>query len=355
MSAEGVDHALRGRREERDRISDGVLDLDAHTIVRLLQTAPLRGATARRWDQVRGRVALLWALLDAYRAVVEEAERIRGTHRRLGADELAELTWLLAGPAVRLTPDTGPVERRRLLGPGEQRFTLDEAVAAMELAFHDVTGLVAEVDAAWNAALPRLDAAAAQAGAARRFLHELGEGDPDLDVCEREIERVREELRHDPLGDGGRDLERVAADTSRLHERARRAAEVRRAYGRRREALRSLLGRVAAAEQESLRARDLVVAKIASPALPALPGRASALNERLAALDAPSSASSASSAGPAEAAVPEGGARGPDAIGDPGGHGGGGGWNAPTSSPRWSAPRRRPCSSRSGPPPPCAS
>ncbi|WP_141703841.1 hypothetical protein [Planobispora rosea] len=308
MSAEGVDHALRGRREERDRISDGVLDLDAHTILRLLKTSALRGETSRRWERAQGRLALLWALLDAYRGVLEEAERIRGGHRRLGPEELTGLTWLLTGPAVRLAPDSGPVERRRLLGPGEQRFTLDEAVAAMELAFHDVTGLVAEVDAVWNAVLPRLDAAAAEAGAARDLLRELGGDDPDLGACEREIERVREELRHDPLGDGGRDVEWIADAAARLHERVRRAAGVRCAYGPRREALRALLGRVAAAEQEFLRTRDLVVTKIASPALPALPGRAAPLGERLAALDAPAPA--------------EDGAPGPAGPGGPGGDGG---------------------------------
>ncbi|GII05382.1 hypothetical protein [Planobispora takensis] len=289
MSAEGVEYALRARHEERDRISDDVLDLDAHTIFRLLRSSPLRGETARRWATAEARATLLWALLDAYRGTLARADRIRADNRRLGSAELAELTGLLTGPAVRLVPDAGPLERRSLLHSGEQRFTLDEAVATMDQAFRDVIDVITDVDAVWNAALPRLDAASAAITAARGTLRELGDPDPGLEACGREIERIREELRHDPLGEtdreDGEDLDRVVAEAARLGERVRRAAELRRAYGERREALTRRVGRVAAAEEEARRARDLVLAKIASPALPALADRAPVLGERLAALD----------------------------------------------------------------------
>ncbi|WP_449065749.1 hypothetical protein [Planomonospora algeriensis] len=190
MSAEGVEHALRIRGEERDRISGDVLDLDAHTVFRLLGGSALHGETARRWADAERRAALLWALLDAYRDVLDRAERIAGSRRRLGASELAELTGLLTGPAVRLAPEARPVERRSLLASPGERFTLDGAVAAMDAAFRDVTALIADVDAVWSAALPGLDAAASAAAAARRLLRGLGAGDPELDACEREIERL---------------------------------------------------------------------------------------------------------------------------------------------------------------------
>ncbi|MBB5964659.1 hypothetical protein [Planomonospora venezuelensis] len=297
MSAEGVEHALRARREERDRISDDVLDLEAHTVFRLLASSPLRGETARRWELVRARTALLWALLDAYRATFARAEEVRGLRRRPGPAELAELTGLLTEASVRLVPEAGPVERRSLLGTGEQRFTLDEAVAAMELAFRDVTGTIADVDAVWNTVLPRLDAAAAAVGAARELLRGLGEdgggheggGDGGPAACEREIERIREELRHDPLGGGrdvDRDVDRIAAEAGRLYDRAREAAALRRVYGERRAAVGQRISRVAAAEEESRRVREAVLVKIASPALPDLGESAPLLRERLAVLDA---------------------------------------------------------------------
>ncbi|MBG0829681.1 hypothetical protein HS041_18105 [Planomonospora sp. ID67723] len=303
MSAEGVEHALRVRREERDRISGDVLDLEAHTVFRLLRSSPLRGESARRWEEIRGRVALLWALLDAYRSVLARAGEVWDRRRRPGPAELAELTGLLTEAAVRLVPEAGPVERRSLLGTGEQRFTLDEAVAAMDLAFRDITGVITDVDAVWSTVLPRLDDAAAAAGAARGLLRELGEGgdgsggDSGLEACEREIERIREELRHDPLGDGGRDVDRVAEAADRLHERLRRAAALRRAYGERRTAAERRLGRVAAAEEESRLVRDLVLVKIASPALPVLGDSAPLLRERLAALDGLGAAGDAGAAG----------------------------------------------------------
>ncbi|GAA3139499.1 hypothetical protein GCM10010466_33310 [Planomonospora alba] len=292
MSAEGIEHALRLRREERDRISGDVLDLEAHTVFRLLRSSAPRGETARRWAGVRERAALLWALLDAYRDVLERAERIATGARRPGTGDrraAVELTALLTGPAVRLAPEVRPVEQRSLLATPGERFTLDEAVAAMDSAFRDVTALISAVDAVWSAVLPRLDTAAAAADAARRLLRDLGSGDPALDACEREIERLREELRADPLGAGSagaQALERVLADAGRVRARAERAAALRREYGAHREALGRLVARAAGAEEEARRARDLVLVKIASPALPDLPGQAPLLRGRLAALDA---------------------------------------------------------------------
>jgi hypothetical protein len=327
MSAEGVEHALRTRREERDRISGDVLDLDAHTVFRLLDGSALHGETARRWADAERRAALLWALLDAYRGVLDRAERIAGSHRRLGAAELAELTGLLTGPAVRLAPEVRPVERRSLLAAPGERFTLDGAVAAMDAAFREVTALIADVDAVWSAALPRLDAAAAAASAARGLLRGLDDRDPELDACEREIERLREELRGDPLGSGrGRAeaLERAAATAGRLRERAERAAALRREYGAHREALELLVGRVAEAEEEARRTRDLVLVKIASPALPALPRRAPLLRERLAALDGPDGRPAGLAAG--DTAGPGGDGPGDAAGGDGPGDAAGGRW-----------------------------
>ncbi|GAT64666.1 hypothetical protein PS9374_00297 [Planomonospora sphaerica] len=339
MSAEGVQHALRVRREERDRISGDVLDLDAHTVFRLLGGSALHGETARRWADAERRAALLWALLDAYREVLDRAERIAGSRRRLGAAELAELTGLLTGPAVRLAPEARPVERRSLLASPGERLTLDGAVAAMDAAFCDVTALVADVDAVWSAVLPGLDAATAAAASARGLLRGLGDGDPELDACEREIERLRGELRGDPLGSGRGQagaVERTAATAGRLRERAERATALRRGYGAHREALGLLVGRVAEAEEEARRTRDLVLVKIASPALPALPRLAPFLRDRLAALDGPGTGPRTGGPDPA------GGARGPgggpeasdgrsedsdrhseDSAGGPGGEGGG--------------------------------
>ncbi|WP_189240416.1 hypothetical protein [Planomonospora parontospora] len=321
MSAEGVEHALRIRREERDRISGDVLDLDAHTVFRLLGGSALHGETARRWADAERRAALLWALLDAYREVLDRAERIAGSRRRPGAAELAELTGLLTGPAVRLAPEARPVERRSLLASPGERLTLDAAVAAMDAAFRDVTALIADVDAVWSAVLPGLDTAAAAAAAARGLLRGLGDGDPELDACEREIERLRGELRGDPLGSGRGQagaVERAAATAGRLRERAERATALRRGYGAHREALGLLVDRVAEAEEEARRTRDLVLVKIASPALPALPRRAPLLRDRLTALDGPGT-------GPRTGGPdPVGGARHPEGSdGGPGGEGGG--------------------------------
>lgn len=286
MSREGVDHALRARAAERDRISGDLLDLESHTTFQVLKDATLSGATQRRWARAKAALSRLWVLHDAYLAVLRDAERTRALRGRPGADRLAELTALLTGPSVVLQAAVRPVEQRSLLPESDARLTLDEAVLRMDAAFREVTGALSEVDAVWSALLPRLDAADALLRTVTGLRDRLGEP-IDLTSPADELRELRAAVVADPLGAAGADgaLERVIRVLDDCRADLERALRARDEYGRRREDLLAALDRVRAAESEGRLAHGAVVVKISLPPSAAPRSAAGELAGMLDALD----------------------------------------------------------------------
>lgn len=292
MTLRDVEHALGLRRDERDRITNDLLDLEGHHGHRLLAGAELSGVTRRRWAEARARLATLWVLFDAYRRVVDEAERLRAEHPRPGPAELAELSGLLTGPSVVLKPDEVPVERRSLVRVSAERLGLDEVVARMDTAYRQVAETVAAADDAWTALLPRLDEADAAWRAADRLRETLGGTDPELDRLGRELADLRRQVRGDPLSfvsgttvDTG-PLDRIIAGITARRDHLERAVRLRDGFDARTRELADRIAAVRAAEEEARTARDRALVKIKDPVLPHLPRQAPALADRLAGLAA---------------------------------------------------------------------
>ncbi|MGW4468755.1 hypothetical protein ACWENQ_03670 [Nonomuraea sp. NPDC004354] len=264
MSREGADHALRQRGEERDRISGDLLDLESHTTFQLLKSTALRGRTLTVWTAAQQAVTTLWALYDAYRGVLRQAEEVRARRARPGPTELEELTALLAGPSVRPAPENLPVERRSLRPPPTQGLTLDETVARMDEAFRATADALREIDAAWTAILPPLESAATRLGEITRLTAELGEP-PLAPGHEEELARLRSTAAADPLGLSPADLDRLGATLdSRLAELSR-ADALRQSYGPRHATLIQLVEQVRTAEAEARRTHATVSVKILLP------------------------------------------------------------------------------------------
>ncbi|GAA3213371.1 hypothetical protein [Nonomuraea helvata] len=286
MSREGVEHALRARADERDRISGDLLDLESHTTYQLLRGASLRGATQRRWAAAQESLATLWSLNDAYRAVLRDAEQIRAARAKVGAEQLAELTELLAGVSVVLRAAAKPVEQRSLLPQQDERLTLDQTVARMDAAFREVTSALNDIDAVWNAVLPRLDGADSDLRHIRDLERDLGES-ADLTAHEAELRRLRASVLEDPLGAPvEQDLDRLARLLAGSRAELELALTVKAEYARRREDLVAALDRVRAAESEARLAHGAVVVKIALPPQAQPRSRAESLAAGLDALDA---------------------------------------------------------------------
>ncbi|MEU4509457.1 hypothetical protein AB0G05_08190 [Nonomuraea wenchangensis] len=286
MSREGVEHALRARADERDRISGDLLDLESHTTYQLLKGASLRGTTAHRWTDVQAALARLWGLDDAYRAVLRDAEQIRDSRGRLGSDQLERLTALLTGPSVVLKAAAKPVEQRSLLPQADERLTLDQAVTRMDAAFREVTSALTDIDARWNDLLPRLDAADAALRRVRALEADLGEAAPGLGRADAELVRLRADVVEDPLGASAEpDLDRVSRLLTAAVGELELAVTVKQEYARRRENLVAALDRVRAAESEARLAHGAVVVKIALPPQAQPRSRVDALADALDALD----------------------------------------------------------------------
>ncbi|MGW0807414.1 hypothetical protein [Nonomuraea sp. NPDC002799] len=286
MSREGAEHALRARAGERDRISGDLLDLESHTTYRLLKGATLRGATEHRWAAAHRALATLWLLNDAYRAVLRDAEQIRAARARLGSEQLAELTELLAGDSVVLRAAAKPVEQRSLLPQADERLTLDQTVMRMDAAFQEVTATLNDIDAVWNDLLPRLDGADSELRRIHELERDLGES-AGLSTQEAELRRTRALVLEDPLGPpAGPGLDRLIRLLGAARAELDQAVAVKAAYARRREDLVAALDRVRAAESEARLAHGAVVVKIALPPQARPRSGAEALAGELDALDA---------------------------------------------------------------------
>ncbi|MGH3242856.1 MAG: hypothetical protein ACRDNL_20935, partial [Spirillospora sp.] len=293
MSREGVDHALRKLRGERDRISASLLDLDGHQGSRLLEGARLTGETWRRWEDAKARMTTLWTLFDAYQRVLDAASELRAQSSRPDAATLVELTGMLAGDSVELPGGEIPLQDRTLLGPQEKRVTLDEAVAMMSDAYDFVAGEVAAADSAWTALLLPLEEVEECWRNTARLAHGLdGTRHPELDRVGRELTALGRVIRTDPLSlvrdgrpDTGR-LDRVRAVLTSLGDELAGVARIRDGYAELVAQVTTSIEEVESTERRAFEAHATALVKIQSPNLPApCEGLGTALRDRLAALE----------------------------------------------------------------------
>ncbi|WP_343950811.1 hypothetical protein [Nonomuraea longicatena] len=288
MSTEGAEHELAARRQERDRISADLLDLDTHTTFQLLKGASLRGATERAWNDARQAAARMWALFDRYAAVLDEAEAVRARRRTPGMAELSELTRLLGGPSVVLESARRPLEQRALGEADEaETLTLDQAVARMDIAFGVVTAAMQAVDSIWNPVLPRLRQAEGDLRAVAELQRELGES-LRPGAVEGDLARLRANVVEDPIGTAPHtaELDRVGELVAAARADLERALAARRGYPERRERLLAAIEDVRHAEAQARLAYGRVVVKIALPPSAAPRERSAELAARLSGLDA---------------------------------------------------------------------
>ena len=289
MNREEIDRTLGRLKGERERITQLLLGLERHQGYQMLKGTPLTGATATRWADIDGRMATLWRLFDAHGKVLGEAEELRERHGKPSPAQLAELTRLLTGFSVELESDV-PIEKRSLLDPTGEWLSLDGVIQRMNPIYEETTGLVASVNEIWSALLTRLGEVEDTARAVESLHASLGVREPEFDRVAQALASVRDAARSDPLSlaaDGRADTSRIdaiGAELAALRVRVEDALRIRDEHDEGTRGIDAAIGRVEAAERETVAARDTVLAKIASPGLPELPARSAALRDRLAAL-----------------------------------------------------------------------
>ncbi|MEV5828342.1 hypothetical protein AB0L25_22565 [Spirillospora sp. NPDC052242] len=292
MSRDDIDRTLAHLRDERERIGSALLELEADQGYQLLEGATPAGETRRVQAAVRARAEALWTLFDLYRRAVAEAEEVRARPGRLGQWRLAELTRLLAGPAVELPAAEVPLERRTLLAvPSGERLTLRAAVERMTGLYEEIVRAVGPLERVWSALLSRLAETEATRRAAAAALASLGGTDPELARLGADLDALAARVRSDPLAlaPGGRPdtapLDALRDGFADARRRLESAAALRDGYADRLRAVARTLGELRETEAEGRRVRDAVAAKIAGPPPAARPEASAALADRLSALD----------------------------------------------------------------------
>ncbi len=294
LSREEVDRALDRLGADSDRIAASLVEMDGHAGHQLLRGATLSGDTARRWAEASAAMATLWEQFATYRGLVDRAREVRARRGRPGEEELAELTALLTDPVVELDSQQIPIERRGITGPAEvtQRITLDDLLGRMNAAFTMVTDVLATAEAAWSAAIGRLDPLEQDLHAVSVQAESVAAADRSVTA---EVNRLRDELAAarelvltDVLTAAKADpLPGIAARLGALRTRLGELVALRDSFDGRLAALERVLSDVEAVEADARRAHTVVLEKIANPGIPAPTARGSArLRSRIEALAA---------------------------------------------------------------------
>lgn len=291
---EAVDAQLARLGQDAARVADALLALADHPGYKLLDSAPLTGLTAQRWQRAAARIAGLWDDYTAFQDVLSRAEQIRARRAKPRPEDLSAIARLLGGKSITLSTKHLALSERTLLGPStvSESATLAETLHRMNTDFQLAADFVTAADAAWNRLFQQADPVQARLGQVAQTVRQIedralatalaGIGD--------EYAKLRREVFADPIGVAapgsgfpGR-LARVREDVEAVAAAATGAADLRADFERRAGQLSRLIDRIADVEAAQRAAEREVREKIQVAALPAPTSQAPALRARLAAL-----------------------------------------------------------------------
>jgi hypothetical protein len=140
--------ALDRHQVDATAMANALVELDRHPGHRLFTSTLSSGITAERWATAEVTFAGLWRDFDTYRAVLDDAERVRGRRTKLGQAEVAELRLLLIEPSVEVSRRAVPLPERGLTGAAEQieSITLAALIARMNDGYRQVSELAVRCD-----------------------------------------------------------------------------------------------------------------------------------------------------------------------------------------------------------------
>ena len=296
FSREAVDRELARLEADAGRVSDALVELTEYNAYKLLESAPLSGLTAQRWQRVSAKIAALWDDFTAYQDVLNRAKEIRGRRVKPRPEDLAAITGLLQGASITLSTKAVALSERTLLGPSSisETATLAQTLARMNTEYQLAADFIAQAETAWNRLFEAADPVQAR-------LKRLGEtaraiGDRSVSTAVAGLidsySALRREVFADPLGLSGAGsafpgrLAEIDRQIGVVAEAAAHQADLRADYERGTEHLRQLVERVDQVEAGQRSVAQTVRDKILIAELPAFTFQAPALRARLAALDA---------------------------------------------------------------------
>ena len=296
LTRENVDDELARLEADAGRVSDALVELTEYNSYKLLESAPLSGTTAQRWQRMSAKIAALWDDFTAYQDVLNRAKEIRGRRIKPRPEDLAAITRLVRGDSITLSTKSVALSERTLLGPStiSETATLAQTLSRMNTEYQLAADFIAQTEEAWN----RLFAAADPVQARLKQLGETARGIGDRSVNTAvaglidSYSALRREIFADPLGlvvqgstFNGR-LAEIERQIGVVAEAASHQADLRADYDRGTEHLRQLVERVDEVEAAQRQVAQTVRDKILLENLPAFTTQAPALRARLGALDA---------------------------------------------------------------------
>ncbi len=296
LTREAVDAELERSRADAGRVSDALVELTEYNAYKLLESAPLSGITAERWQRVSGKIAALWDDFTAYQDVLNRAQEIRGRRVKPRPEELAAISRLLRGESITLSTKSVALSERTLLGPATVSVTatLAQTLDRMNTEYQLAADFIAQAEQAWNRLFAAADPVQARLKNLISTAREMGDRSVATAVAGLGdgYAALRRELFADPLGLSapgstfpGR-LAEIDRQIATLAETAAHQADLRADYARGTEHLRRLIERVDEIEAAQRAAAAVVREKILVQTLPAYTLQAPALRARLSALDA---------------------------------------------------------------------
>jgi hypothetical protein len=270
MTRDEIDLALSRLRAVADRIGANLLELDRDPSRQLLEGATLRGETAARWADARLALASVWDWFTRFNALLEQAVTLRGTRPRLTPDRETELTALLTGPSIELARDDVPLAARELVGArvATTQCTPDELLTLMSEAFDEARVVVIGAATAWDAFVPRLQAARAALTQVSETTDDAPETAKNVERWEQRLSQLGDAIVMDPLSVSAPDIEAVEVAVAELRQRADAAVQFRVDATDRIATARAVVGNLRDAERDAVDAHLDAVVKIASASVP---------------------------------------------------------------------------------------
>jgi hypothetical protein len=270
MSLQEIDSTLQRLRDAAEAIGANLIEVELDPNRRLLDASTLEGESATRWGEASTPLAQLWQWHALLEQLLDRAARLRGARPRLAAKRLVELHELLEGASIELSSEHVPLEQRDLLGGAQAglRCTPDELLVRSSAAFDQAKTVLAAAGNAWDALLPRLDAARATLQESAELARALGEGEPpDLDRARERLSELTEKLSKDPLSVSGEEVRELERSLQAVRGDLEDLDRLRRELALLLVDARMLLEELRRIAQEGTDAHQQALIKIAAPAI----------------------------------------------------------------------------------------
>ena len=244
------------------RVAANLVDLELEASRQLLDASTLTGETAARWSHASALMSELWRRHGLLEQLLTHADGLRGPWHS------GELSDLLHGRSIELATTNVPLPERRLLGSAQaaQSCSPDELLAQMSAAFDEVKTAVAQIGAAWDQSIPKLQSARQRLEDARQLAQELGGAAAgELDQPSRCLHELGARVTADPLSVGAGELDTLLSRLEAIRADLQRTAALKRGFDGRLLAARELLARVRETVEVAAAQHDELVLKIAAP------------------------------------------------------------------------------------------